>query len=93
VLGTVANLDDPQDGQVTFRPRSSGDPREVPVQWVVPLTRSELLSVKGETAFQRYADRIAELKYQIEQMGSSPSTLQGKINELAKRPSPPLIQL
>lgn len=93
VLGTVANLDDPDNGQVTFRPRSSGDPREVPVQWVVPLTRSELLSVKGETAFQRYSDRVAELKYQIEQMGSSPSTLQRKVNELAERPSPPLIQL
>jgi hypothetical protein len=93
VLGTVANLDDPDNGQVTFRPRSSGDPREVPVQWIVPLTRSELLSVKGETAFQRYSDRVAELKYQIEQMGSSPSTLRGKINELAERPSPPLIQL
>ncbi|GEM_PF-4732798 len=93
VLGTVENLDEPENGEVTFHPRSTGDPRQVPVQWVVPLTRSELLSVKGQTAFQRYRGRVGELKYQIEQMGQAPSTLKTKINELADRPSPPLIQL
>ena len=93
VLGTVENLDEPDNGEVTFHPRSTGDPRQVPVQWVVPLTRSELLNVKGQTAFERYRGRVGELKYQIEQMGQAPSTLKNKVSELADRPSPPLIQL
>ena len=72
-----------------------GDQRkgEVNIRGVVPLQRGDVLTFGGSNAFELYQRRVREIRLLSKKLAQRPDALVKKLEGLANRGSPPIIQL